>query len=353
MEFEIYQWKDIESEFNDSTLLIGNGSSVALDGNFSYKTLKKYAENKESFNDDVLELFEEFDTDDFELILRLVWHATVINEKLGVRDKKTKRAYENVREALINTVRDIHSSYDVVENSLPYLYGFTKKFRTIISLNYDLIMYWILMYGNRQTDGHKFKDCFVNGSFRRDWYELRNRLKEKENTLVFYPHGNLCLARNILDEEIKIEANGVNLLNTILEKWNSEEVIPLFISEGTKEKKLKAIETSAYLSIVYHEVLPEILNFYKPPTDKYFDNLVIYGWSLGKHDEHILKQILNPMNKKSRNIKRNRLAISIYEPTQEKCFDVYKKIKKVLGEEIVMKLYFFDSTDAGCWNNPK
>lgn len=351
MEFKIYEWEDIESKFNDSTLLIGNGSSVALDDSFSYRSLKKYAENKESFNDDVLELFDEFDTDDFELILRLVWHATVINEKLGVRDKKTKRAYENVREALINTVRDIHSSYYIVENSLPYLYDFTKKFRTIISLNYDLIMYWILMYGNNKSDGHKFKDCFINGTFKRDWYELRNRLRETENTLVFYPHGNLCLARNILDEEIKIETNGINLLDTILNEWHNEEVIPLFISEGTKEKKLKSIETSAYLSIVFHEVLPQILKVYKSRADMYSNNLVIYGWSLGEHDEHILKKILKPVNNENRNFSRNRLAISIFEPTQEKCFDIYQKIKKVLGEEVKMKLYFFDSRNAGCWNN--
>lgn len=352
MIFEIYEWEEIKDQFLESTLIIGNGSSVALDDAFSYKSLKEYAENNKCFDQNVLELFKEFDTDDFELILRLVWHATVINEKLGVRDKKTKKAYENIRDALISTVRDIHSNYDVIDRSLLDLYNFTQKFRTIISLNYDLIMYWILMYGNSKRDGHKFKDCFIRGRFNRNWYEFRNKLYEKENTLVFYPHGNLCLARDIEDEEFKIEANGHRLLDRILSNWDSNKMIPLFISEGTKDKKLKAIETSAYLNTVYYEVIPEIFKSYKRSKEKNFYNLVIYGWSLGEHDEHILRQILLPINGRSRNIRGNKLAISIYKINNEKCTAFYQKIKKIISEDIKLEIYFFDSSDAGCWNNP-
>lgn len=42
-------------------------------------------------------LFQEFDTTDFELILRLVWHAKLINEKLRIEESTTNKAYENIK----------------------------------------------------------------------------------------------------------------------------------------------------------------------------------------------------------------------------------------------------------------
>ena len=53
---------------------------------------------------------------------------------------------------------------------------------------------------------------------------------------MFYPHGNLSLARDIYDEEYKISSNGSNLLESILSIWRRGKAVPLFISEGTAEK---------------------------------------------------------------------------------------------------------------------
>ncbi|MDC4901867.1 DUF4917 family protein, partial [Acinetobacter baumannii] len=142
----------------------------------------------------------------------------------------------------------------------PTLYEFTKNFKTIISLNYDLILYWIMMHGNDQRDGHKFKDCFISNIFQDDWSKFRSPIgKEKDITLVFYPHGNLSLDRNIYDEEYKISNNGSNLLNSILKTWSRGKAVSLFISDGTAEKKLKSILSSGYLQTVNDEVLPSIL----------------------------------------------------------------------------------------------
>ncbi len=357
MLFKIHNWGEIKNEFKKSTLLIGNGASIALDYSFSYNSLKSCAENNNEFDKDVLELFKEFQTDDFELILKLVWHAAIINKKLYVSDQKTRKAYENVRKALINTVRNIHSSYSYIEPHLPYLYEFTKKFKTIISLNYDLILYWIIMFGNNKNDTHIFKDCFTEDGlrFRRNWSSLRVNFRERSNTLVFYPHGNLCLAEDILGKEFKVSGYNYNLLESIMNEWNNERSIPLFVSEGTKEQKKKSIENSAYLNIVFNEVLPKI---FAPKIISHEDteNLVIYGWSLGENDEHILKQIIDPIgspwSKNSINNKHNKMAISLYQPNQLKCFEMMEKIKKILGCDPKFQIYFFDSSDAGCWNNP-
>ncbi|MDC5224890.1 DUF4917 family protein [Acinetobacter baumannii] len=350
MTYKIHQWKDIKDNFLEATLLIGNGASVALDPKFSYTSLKEYAEHNDELDADILKLFREFDTNDFEYILRLVWHASIINNKLKIQDDRTQKAYENIRDALIHSVRAIHSDYDQIKENLPNLYEFTKKFKKIISLNYDLILYWIMMHGNDQRDGHKFKDCFKDGIFQRDWRKFGSPIwGETDVTLVFYPHGSLSLARNIYDEEFKISNNRFNLLESILSTWQSGVAVPLFISEGTAEKKLKSILSSEYLRAVYDEVLPSIFL-----TNNKGHNLVIYGWALGEHDIHILKRILCARYRPflvNRSI--NKIAISLYRPTQDDCFRIDQAIKKSLNvNDLNLQLYFFDSASSGCWNNP-
>ncbi|MDC4936978.1 DUF4917 family protein [Acinetobacter baumannii] len=334
----------------ESTLLIGNGASVALDPKFSYTSLKEYAEENEELDEDILKLFREFDTNDFEYILRLVWHASIINSKLKIQDERTQKAYENIRNALIQSVRAIHSEYDQIIGSLPNLYAFTKNFKTIISLNYDLILYWIMMHGNDKRDGHRFKDCFISNTFHDDWTKFRSPIgREIDITLVFYPHGNLSLARDIYDEEYKISTNGSNLLESILSTWRRGKAVPLFISEGTAEKKLKSILSSGYLQTVYDEVLPSIFS-----TESSGNNLVIYGWALGEHDTHILKRILCGRNRGLlTNNSINKIAVSLYKPTQDDCFRIEQIIKKSLDvNELKLELYFFNSASSGCWNNP-
>lgn len=348
MEYKIHEWKDIKRNFSRSTLIIGNGASIALDPSFSYKSLMEYAESNQKLTQDVLKLFNYFNTNDFEHVLRLVWHAAVVNKVLEITDQRTKEAYENVRNALIDTVRTIHSGWTEISLHFNSLYNFTKEFRTIISLNYDLILYWIVMYGNQINDGHTFKDCFISSEFREDWKTLRISNGEATNTLVFYPHGNLCLVRNINDQESKARARNLNdLLSSILNLWMSEHFVPLFICEGTKEKKMEAIKRSPYLNTVYSEVLPDIWSESWLEPDRY--NLVIYGWSIGEHDHHIIEKILE----NAPNHSFLKIAVALYNPTYNECYRIEKVIKEALAyPNLKIEIYFFNSTDSGCWNNP-
>lgn len=352
MIYKIKQWNSIKDEFKRSTLIIGNGASIALDPNFAYSSLMDYAKSNQQLTEDVLSLFEYFKTNDFEHVLRLVWHAAVVNNVLEITDKRTNEAYENVRNALIKTVRTIHSGWDEISTHFDLLYNFTKEFRTIISLNYDLILYWIIMYGNNQRDGHIFKDCFIAQEFKEDWENLRNSIGESINTLVFYPHGNLCLVRNINDLEFKVNTlSSSNLLNTILQRWESTDYVPLFICEGTKDKKMEAIKRSPYLYTVYSEVLPKVWDKSFAYSNSF--NLVIYGWSIGEHDHHIIERILDTKMISNLNDESIKIAIALYNTSQSECHRIEKIIKEALGVEVLkLKLYFFSSKDSGCWNNP-
>lgn len=330
---EIYKWENIQHYFRDAKLILGNGSSIAIDKKFSYSSLIKHAESNNYLNDDIKELFNFFKTEDFEFILRIVWQAAKVNKTLRIEDDKTYTAYLNLRDSLIKTVRSIHPSYEEVLPHLPIIHKFIRNFRYIYTLNYDLILYWAIMYGNEKDDSYFFKDCFIRGEFRNNWEYLKQNYQGRKSIFVFYPHGSLLLARNINEKEYKISKRDdmSDLLNTILTVWESEEAIPLFVSEGTKDQKVNAIKNSNYLHTIFRETL-----------GGYTKCIVIYGWSFDDRDIHILHAL-------KRHHQHYIFGVSVYNNDQDFCNRVNKLLKQVFYN---CKVYFFDSQSAGCWNNP-
>lgn len=330
MPFKIHDWTEISDQFGDN-LLLGNGASIAVDNRFQYSSLKQHAIKNGRFNEDVQKLFEHFITDDFELILRIVWQSTNVNEALGVEDEKTEKAYHHVRDCLIDTVRSIHPEYAEVEESLASISRFMRNFKKIASLNYDLIVYWAMMQSNDLKNGHRFKDCFIGRSFDDDWKKFSEPYRDEQDvSLVFYPHGNLVLARDILENERKIVSSSDGLLSSILEKWATGSYVPLFVSEGTRKQKKKSIQNSFYLNTVYREVLPT-----------YSNSVVVYGWGAGEQDEDIFAQIARA--------KPHRIAFSVLKNDQGYCNRVIELAKQFCGTDC--EVLFYDSQSEGCWNN--
>ena len=214
---------------------------------------------------------------------------------------------------------------------LPRMYQFLKSFDTVLSLNYDLLVYWTMTYGLNVEDDHAFKDCFLgNAMFDDGWQRFRRPFRERTNTLVFYPHGSLALCRDAVERESKIHAAGGGLLEAILEEWRSERVVPLFVSEGTKPQKVASIQNSYYLSTVYREVLTSTRAF-----------LTLFGWGLGEHDRHLLQRM--------RNTGIQRVAVSVFRNDQVYCNYAYQTIRDDLGP---VQIDFFDCESPGCWIQP-
>ncbi len=313
MPYPIVPWMQIAPYYHRDTILLGNGASIAVSRNLDYGSLLAYAFRAGLLTDDVNRLFQFFRTSDFELILRLVWQASNVNRSLQIPDNRTYQAYLRVRECLIQAVRDVHPEYEQVSDQLPNMYQFLKRFDTVLSLNYDLLVYWTMTYGLDIRDDHLFKDCFLrNRMFDDAWGRFRDPLFERTNTLVFYPHGNLALCRNVVEQEFKIHSAGEGLLGTILEQWRSEQVVPLFVSEGTMQQKVSSIQNSYYLSTVYREVLRSRRS-----------TLTLLGWGLGEHDRHILKRMCGTGIQ--------RVAVSVYRDSQVYCNYAYQVIRDDLG----------------------
>lgn len=341
MSEHVYKWPEIADRFS-SSIVLGNGASMALDKCFGYRSLFEEAIRSARISENVEKLFQKFKTSDFEFVLRMIWNAHHVNETFGIKENVIVSTYNEIRESLIRTVQENHVDYSQAAKHLPSIANFLKGFETVICLNYDLLVYWAMLYGNNVLDGYWFKDCFIGNqrTFKDDYSFLRKPHKNLGGaTLVFYPHGSLILATDFFGQEVKICSDDcVDLLNTIVSRWGLADSTPLFVSEGTPDQKFHAIHRNGYLRTVYNTVLAE-LGCQKP--------VAIYGWSISEQDIHLLSAI-------GRN-RPTHLAVSVYLGSnnwQDFCRYVRQVVNKTYGFNKT-EIMFYDSNSPDCWINCK
>lgn len=332
---EIQKWADIKERFIGGALLLGNGASMAVHKDFGYASLRLAAKEHGYLTPEVSAIFESFATNDFELVLRRLWEATLVNKALGLAPGRVEEAYQQVRQALIETVRQVHISYEDAKEHFEPMFQFMKDFETVFCLNYDLLVYWAMMASQPQL-GVWFKDCFQKGGlFRDDWETLRKPYRAERSTLVFYPHGSLITARraDYTEGKLSLRRDGEEtLLDRILELWEGGEAVPLFVSEGTSEHKKNSIASSNYLSRVFREALPSS-----------GESLVIYGWAAAEQDQHVLAQL------RRSGTRLRRVAASVYGGDQASA----QKMEDALKDAGVGEVLFFDAESPGCWIHPQ
>ena len=337
-DLSIKSWSEIKSSYEGGCILLGNGSSMAVHDKLSYTSLFDCANKNSLLIEGVPDLFKKFDTRDFELILRLLWQANFVNTKLDKKSKAIDDAYSNVRNALIESVNMVHPEYGSISDKFHAIGEFLSKFRVVLSLNYDLIIYWSIMdYNNKNRNSHKgFVDCFKSGAFDYNWLSYKSYY-ERNTSIVFYPHGNLALCRNIHGGEVKIKSRSNDpLLDIIVEKWRSGNYSPLFVSESDKESKINSITSSAYLSTVYREVISSLGDSVGS------DSIVIFGWGFGDQDVHILERLSCS--------KINKMAISVYKDNVHDRDRIIGLIKRVFNGRAI-RVDFYNSTSEGVWVN--
>ena len=341
-DYSIYEFNELvtDQELGNATLILGNGASMAVSSSFSYTNLFGKACNDSILNQTSKNLFETLQTTDFELVMNKLRQAYIINEVLQLdTDNVALHTYDNIRQSLIKTIKEIHVQYADAIFQIDNIRKFLEKFKTVISLNYDLLIYWAIMASNDRKP-YKMKDCFTNHidgnlGFEYDIEKLREPYNGgPDPTLVFYPHGNLILASNENNDELKIKINNnTNLFDAIGEKWK-QKYVPLFVSEGSSEQKLKAIRRSTYLNFVYENVLSHL-----EPT------VIIYGWKLAEQEQHLIKKIFS-------NNKISNVYISMYLGSNPEPIDEQKRIASMLKRENrTMNIKFFDAASKNCWCN--
>lgn len=310
----IKDWNEIK-QYRFETLLLGNGFSIGISDRFKYESLldqidlfdiPMYPMARDLFREDKV------NTHNFEEILRVIYHASLVN---FYNQDAIKQLYFNVQKSLIDAVNQSHVAYSDVP--IEAVADELKKYGSIFTTNYDLILYWSLM-GAFSFRG--FCDYFWSYGCE---FDLSNTTIWDSKRPIYYLDGAVHLKTNPDGVVYKVTASEDRTLSDIISSKNMGNT-PLFISEGKSEIKLRRIRENYYLGFCYDKLL------------RNNKNMVVYGHGLDKeYDEHILSALKKaPMEK---------LAFSVFSGLGAEQKEAFASNIRVYFSNTDKELHFFES----------
>ncbi len=298
---KVVKWDDIYDPCRYSKLIVGNGLSIAVDRCFEYEKLSDCLPDNVDGNL-LKKFFRKFNTYSFEYVMEILNTSIDSMECYISKDfnpeqdrsfknviKELKEYKKTVTQLFFEAIKQNHCKHSSVKKVLPEINKFLKCFDIVVSLNYDLIIYWSIM-----CQSEYIWDCFALQSKDKNTLCFDRSIASRENgTKVFYAHGNLILHKDTNGNTSKICKPNFEFPSGLLPIIRHRKLLPIIITEGTHDKKLRYIQrNSDYLGFIYDEIIPR-------PSD----SLVIYGCSL-ENDHHILDKALE--------INYQKVAISLY-----------------------------------------
>lgn len=294
----ILPWETCKAAFANADLFLGNGFSISLHSQLRYPSL--FDRFVTAVGDPDATTFRAFNTTNFEEIQRELLTAKKVAGILGISLSQADPIIKKLQDGLISIIHSIHPRFsDMTSGLFESLSEQFDQFCDVFTTNYDLFLYHIIMASNdrRKTSSSiiPYQDFFWQhwGSEFLEFMDYQNISYYKH---AFYLHGGLFLfpghsVGHYNTLKLKRRPPISDLLKTIeVQIQNSR--MPLFVSEGTWQRKLSTIRSNAYLSFAMERFR------------RSRERLVIYGGSLTPdYDQHIL----DALNKKKRSI-----AISIY-----------------------------------------
>jgi len=271
---QLATWDEISEAHEWSSLLLGNGFSQNVWSKFGYSSLYEIAKSdhvEPGLTEQDVDLFEAFNTHNFEAVLSALGISKLVAETLDQDTKLFDERYESTRQALIAAVHHVHVPWAMIqEEKLLRVADELKRYENVYSSNYDLLVYWAVM-----QNPDAFTDFFFDGRI----FDISNTEIWRDAAKVHFLHGGLHLYKKRSGLIRKRVAQPYqNLLDLFGRPFG--DAVPLFVSEGTADEKRTAIARSDYLSFVFSRFAKDG----KP--------LVVFGHSLGDSDEH-LTDVLN------------------------------------------------------------
>lgn len=331
----------VRTENTRRYLLLGNGFSIAYDEIFSFKNLFDYAVNKNliSINSPLYNMFfYDFKTYDFEKVIKKLEESIIVYFRYHNYPYYYNNLHMdiyNLKRILIDVLSELHpeNATSLDEFNYSHAKSFIKEYKSIFTLNYDLLLNWIsLDLEYAKSESNSFNKLKVDDGFRRPNGNLTFIENNSEQT-IYYLHGAL----HIFDEgfyinKITSKYRDKSLIQQIRDNIFYDNKYPLFVSEGTWQNKLLKIKKNIYLNHCYNSL--KNLGFYTYVQGN--DSLVIFGTLLKSNDNHILEAI------KQNNIKNIYIGVSSYDKIQEECSHIFKELKN-------KNLYFYDYNTVNVW----
>jgi hypothetical protein len=282
----------------------------------------------------IKEVFTDFEINDFEKVMKLISDSSRIVEKLdkGLADKLLDDV-EKLKAELVRIISENHpqNTNSVTAENYATNKLFLKRFDSLFTVNYDLLMYWSVLRNDLWT---KFQDGFRGGSVL-SWGN-KDAIKDQN---WFWLHGglHLFLQEAYLFEDnftlstqkitkVKIRKDDITNIKVQIQDRLQDDVFPFTITEGSSRSKVQ--------SIIKNEYLKYGLRRFRDDTN----HLVTFGMSF-EQDAHLLVAIHFSDPKK-------KLFFGIHEPNDAKKRALEAKIVKHVGDRPVA---FWDTSSVKIW----
>ena len=243
------------------------------------------------------------------------------------------RDADGLREVLASTIASSHPDRpaDIAPDQYSACRVFLSHFKSIYTLNYDLLLYWALMQSEVEpqvTSDDGFRQPEDGPEDYVTW-----EVDRTDSQSVHYLHGAL----HIFDAGAEVQKytwcnTGLALIDQIRAALEADKY-PLFVAEGSDEEKLERIQHSGFLNRSYRSFA------------KISGPLFIFGHSLAENDEHILRLIDRG--------KMNPIFVGLFgdaeNPQNRRIVDRSRRFASARPSRRPATIQFFDVTTANVW----
>ena len=346
-----------ESEgYKKRHLILGNGFSIGFRADiFHYASL--FGEADFSRVPEIETVFEVLDTQDFERAIRALESSSALvpiyapNHPASARKMRDHAA--ELKRILVSTIANRHPETpntitdDEFRACRQFLSHFLGPDRDgyVFTLNYDLLLYWALMYEDNSFQAQSLElgtnDGFGNDEDHPDAdYVVWQGETAAHTARVHFLHGSL----HLFDSGAELQKytwvrKGQPLLEQARSAINANK-FPLFVAEGTSTQKKDKIRHNAYLYQSF-KVLTANANQSK-------HCFFVFGHSLGENDDHILRRLGRGRFKA--------LYIGIFgDPNSVANRKIIRRARAFALERNSpwpLEVAFFDSASANVWGRP-
>lgn len=321
-------------------LLLGNGFSIACRPSlFRYDKLFDRADF--SRLERTREAFNLLNTTNFEEMIRALRNFALISGLYAPNDNQAKdlalKDADALREVLVSAVADSHPERPHTIESNEYLNcrNFLRGYKSINTLNYDLLLYWTLMQNELGDDEITCDDGFRKPTDDPYANYVSWDPDNSKGQTVRYLHGALHLYDTESEMKKFTWTNTQIPLVAQIRAALKQEFYPVFVSEGTSEEKIKRIRHNDYLCKMYR-AFTELQGA-----------IVVYGHSLDECDDHIF------IDRIGRHGKTKQLFVSLYgDPESVANKRIIQRALTLASHRFKKKpleIKFFDAATTPVW----
>ena len=346
MSFTMMNYDEVLEDVKEQKryLLLGNGFSMAYNPKrFSFTSLLDNAVERELIRktSPIYKVFTQFDTKDFEEVVKLLETSTKVLKTYGVLSKADEEKIlddsKSLKNYLVDVITNNHPDKitEISDDEFFNSSSFIKNFEKVYTLNYDLLLYWSCIKLKSFIQEEQIQDSIldISDGFYDPHEQTTNYVvfgNDGASQNIYFLHGGL----HIFDKKSEIIKNTFSRTDKSLKEQTLEnlnkDIYPIFVSEGTSEQKKAKIIHNAYLNHCYKSL---------SSIGTKNSSLVIFGTLLKRNDTHIRKAILKS--------KVENIYIGVSNEDEAKEFDDFIEQSSKLNK--TKKVYFYDYRTAKVW----